>query len=169
MGLFIGPMRSLILIFAAVFALVSLDAAAQQSKRARVQDVSKAVRGEEDVPTGPAGIPRPPKSEDGRDYVYLDAVYVTAIRERRAARTYTMWPRVTVPEDGRATDIDRAEHRIRDALVAALTEVAQIDWPGPSKIDLGVASELAKARVVAVLGKGKVDALDFIHVEVQLF
>jgi len=156
------------LLFAAA-SLAASEAVAQQGQRASVQDVSKAVRGEETAPIGPGGVPQPPKAEDGRDYVYLDVVRVTAIRERRAARTYAVWPRITVAKEHDPAVFAAAAPRLMDALVTTLSEMAQVDWPGEARMDLSLAAELAKTQAEAIVGAGELDALDFVHVEVQIF
>ncbi|MGZ0190044.1 MAG: hypothetical protein ACKVH0_18910 [Alphaproteobacteria bacterium] len=158
-----------LIVAACCAAAPSVAVAQQKGKRASITDVSKNVRGEDTTPNGPNGFPQPPKAEDGRDYVYLGVVHVTAIRNRRAARSYGVWPRFTLPEGSSPDDLLAVEVIIQDTLVSSLTEIAQIDWPGAAKLDTAIAAQLAKQRVDAILGKDKIDALDFVHVEVQVF
>lgn len=56
---------------AVVLVAVMLFAAptdAQQGERANVTEVSEEVRGENEGPVGPGGMPRPDKTEDGREF-----------------------------------------------------------------------------------------------------
>ena len=70
--MFWKPTTSVVIVVAA--ALFALPTQAQQGKRANVTDVSKEVRGESDGPVGPGGMPRPDKTEDGREFYYMDAI-----------------------------------------------------------------------------------------------
>lgn len=146
------------------------DAFAQGSgKRANVSDVSKAVNRGEGGTYGPTNLPRPPATEDGRDLVYLDVVFITALRDNRPARLYSFWPRLTMATDASATDYYRNSAHVQDAMITALAQVAQIDWPGESKLDVGLASQLSKDTVNRALGGVPLDAIDFLHIEVQVF
>jgi hypothetical protein len=157
---------------AVVLVAVMLFAAptdAQQGKRANVTEVSKEVRGESEGPVGPGGMPRPDKTEDGREFYYMDAVYVTAIRDFIPARKYTLWTRMILAEDKKDAEIDEVRPLIRDALITALSDMVQIDWGGDAEIDSDIASQIAKDRVESIVGEGVVDALDFQRIEVQVF
>jgi hypothetical protein len=138
------------------------------AQRASLSEVTKVVRGEEDPATA-GGVELPATAEDGRPYIYLGMMHVTAYRDWRPARTYTLWPRITVPLDGDVGAFSRLEPRIRDAVSAALAEVVQLDWPDESKIDVAIAGQVAKSRVERVVGDGGLDALDFINMQVQVF
>lgn len=138
-------------------------------KRADVGDVSKAVGGDTSKYYGPIDLPRPPQTDDGRDLVYMDPVFVTAIRRRRPARTYTFWPRLTMTKDATSSNFFRARALVRDAMMVSLAQIAQIDWPGDTKFDAPLASRAARQRVDLVLGGGKVDAIDFLYIQVQMF
>ncbi len=138
---------------------------AQQGKRANVTEVSKEVRGENE---GPGAMPRPDKTEDGREYYYMDAVYVTAIRDFIPARKYTLWTRMILAEDKKDAEIDAVIPLIQDALITALSDMVQIDWGGDAEIDSDIASQIAKDRVESIVGEGVVDALDFQRIEVQV-
>jgi|GEM_PF-2499558 len=141
--------------------------AQRQGKRASVQEVTKAVRGESQKEFGPTNLPRPPETEDGREYVYLEVIFVTAIRDRRPARTYSFWPRLTMSKDAPSDAYWRGLPRVRDAMTLALAEVTQIDWPGPTQLDAALASRLAQKRADAAMGGGVVDEIEFLHIEVQ--
>ena len=150
------------------FAFAAADAAAQ-GKRANVGEVSKSFRGDSSGAYGPTNLPRPPETEDGRDYVYLEVVFITAVRDRRPARTYSFWPRITMSEGVNGTEFWRARQRVRDAMVLALAEIVQVDWGGEAQLDATLAAQLARRNADAALGGGKVDAIEFLHIEVQVF
>lgn len=154
---------------AIVLATVVAPAAAQQGKRASVTDVSKEVRGEGTGPLGPGGMPRPDKTEDGRDYYYFEAVYVTAIRDYLPARKYTLWTRLILAEEKTDADIDEVKPQIRDALITALSDMVQIDWGGDAEFDTDMASQIAMDQIQSIVGEGAIDALDFPLIEVQVF
>lgn len=160
-------------LFAALAALLlagAPDAFAQGSgKRANVSEVSKNVSGGEEGTYGPTNLPRPPATEDGRDLVYLEVMFITALRDNRPARTYSLWPRLTMSPDASASNYYRNSAHVRDAMITALAQVAQIDWPGESKLDVGLASQLTKETVNRALGGVQLDAIDFLHIEVQAF
>ena len=149
--------------------LIAAPAFAQQGERASLSEVSKSVRGEVDVPIGPGGIPQPPAAEDGRPYYYTEIVRLTAIRDFRPVRTYAVWPRLTLPLEGSVSETARKNAAITEAILLALSEVTQVDWPGEAKIDLEVATAYARQRLASVMEDGELDALDFIHIEVQVF
>ena len=148
---------------------IAPPAIAQQGGRASVTDVSKEVRGEGEGPVGPGGLPQPDKTEDGSEFHYLDALYVTAIRDFLPARKYTLYTRMILAEDREDAEIDAVKPYVRDALITALSDMVQIDWGGDAQLDTEIASQIAKARVVSIVGEGVVDALDFQRIEVQVF
>jgi len=161
----------------ALFALAAVllfsgapDARAQGSgKRANVSAVSDSVGGDDGATYGPAALPRPPKTEDGRDLVYMDVLFVTALRDNRPVRLYSFWPRLTMSSDASASNYYRSSAHVHDAMITALAQVAQIDWPGESLMDVGLASQLSKDTVNRALGGAKLDAIDFLYIEVQAF
>ncbi len=131
-------------------------------------DVAKSVRGES-TPYGPTDMPRPAESEDGRAYIYMEVLFVSAIRDRRPARTYSFWPRLTMSEDGATSDFWRARARVRDAMLMALAEIAQVDWAGEAQFDARLAEQFARRNADAAMGGGKLDAIDFLYIEVEVF
>ena len=157
---------TVVLVAATVFGS-STDA--QQGKRAYVTEVSKEVRGEGETPAGPPGMPRPDKTEDGRDFYYMDAVYVTSIRDFIPARKYTLWTRIILAEDKKDAEIGAFTPFIRDVLITALSDMVQIDWGGDAEADSDIASQVAKDRIESILGEVVFDALDFKRIEVQVF
>lgn len=143
--------------------------AGASGKRANVGEVSKAVSGSEDATYSPGGLARPPKTEDGRDLVYMEVMFVTALRENRPARLYSLWPRLTMSPDASASNYYGSSAQVRDAMITVLGQLVQIDWPGESHLDVGLASQLAKDNVNRALGSVKLDAIDFVHIEVQIY
>lgn len=165
------PVRTICLAaLAAILTLTALPAFAQGSgRRADVGEVSKAIGGDTKKYYGPTDLPRPPFAEDGREFVYLDPVFVTAIRGRRPARTYSFWPRITMSKESPSSNFFRQRSMVRDALMLALAQIAQIDWPGEIMFDAALASRAAQARIDQALGGGKIDAIDFLYIDVQVF
>lgn len=152
-----------------VLALIVNQASAQKGQRASVTDVTKEVRGEGEGPVGPGGMPRPDKTEDGRDYYYFEAVYITAIRDNLPARKYTLWTRLVLAEEKTDADIDEVKPQIRDALITALSDMVQIDWGGDAEFDTDIASQIAMDQIQSIVREGTVEALDFPLIEVQVF
>lgn len=164
--------KSVLMLAAGAFLLAGAPAYGQKKlkgKRADVRDVSGAVRGEQVRGYGPSNLPRTPRSEDGRLYYYLEAVSVTAIRNRLPARSYSFWPRLTLAADAEDDVVEEMLPVVRDAITLALTDIAQVDWAGEARIDPAVAGDFARERIDAVLGGGVLDAVDFLHIEVQVF
>lgn len=161
--------RLLIALTLAIAVFSATPAAAQKGGRASVTDVSKEVRGESEGPVGPGGLPRPDKTEDGREFYYLEALYVTAIRDFLPARKYTLYTRMILAEDRKDEEIDAVRPFVRDALITALSDMVQIDWGGDAELDTDIASQIAKDQVISIVGEGVVDALDFQRIEVQVF
>lgn len=165
-------MRNWLQIFAVAIVLTVLTmqpAAAQQGQRASVTDVSKEARGESTTPTGPGGMPRPEKTEDGRDYYYFEPLNLMAIRDHQPVRKYTLFTRIILGEDTTDDDINEAKPLIRDALILALTDMAQVDWGGEAGFDQDLASRIAKDHIEAIIGEGSLDGLDFPLIQVQVF
>jgi len=160
---------SLALIPILALLLLPPSADAQQGKRASTEDVSRAVRGDAQQPYGPTNLPRPEETEDGRAYIYMEVVFVTAVRDRRPARVYSFWPRITMAKDAPSAAFRKGLPIMRDALTLALAEVTQIDWPGELQLDAALASQAARERADAALGGGVVDEVEFMHIEVQAY
>lgn len=162
-------LRLLLPLLVAAFGLTAAPGYGQQGKRATLRDVTDVIKGEELRGYGPADLPRPPFSDDGRPLIYLNPVFVTAVRDRRPARTYSFWARLTLAKDAPDDLLTRKLPMIRDAMALALSDITQVDWPGDARIDLAVASSFAQERVDAAVGGGVLDAIDFLHIEVQVF
>lgn len=164
-------LRPLVLtVFAVCIALSSIPAYGQGAgRRADVAEVAKAVSGDNKKYFGPTNLPRPPFTEDGRHLVYMDPVFVSAIRGRRPVRTYTFWPRLTMSDGADQSDFFSKRAHVRDAVMLALAQIAQIDWPGETMFDAALASRASKARIAGTLGDGNVDAIDFLFIDVQVF
>ena len=163
------PLAIRILQHALFVAMLALPHAAA-AQRASVTDISNAVRTDiKTVAAGPSGRQEPVTTVDGREYVYVDAVRITSIRDRRASRSYAVWPRITMAKGANSRHLVASMPRVRDAFVTALNEVTQIDWPGPTKLDTDVAISFIKQRLDRIVGAGAVDAIDFMHVEVRVF
>lgn len=158
-----------LLLALAVLLATAVDADVAQGQRANIGDVAKSVRGEATQPYGPTDLPRQPESEDGRSYVYMEVIFVSAIRDRRPARTYSFWPRLTMSEDASTSNFWRARARVRDAMLMALTEIVQVDWGGEAQLDSDLAEQFARRNADAAMGGGKLDAIDFLHIEVEVF
>ncbi len=158
------------------FAIVALLLAAlavtpehASAQRADVGEVSKSIRGEYQGTYGPTNLPRPMEAEDGRKYVYLDAIMITAVRDRRPARTYAFWPRLTMAKGVGQQVYWQGLPRARDAMMMALAEVTQIDWPGVTKLDAALAAAVAQKRADAAMGGGVIEEIEFMHIEVALY